>query len=108
MATVTGTTGNDSLVGTTGNDTINGLGGNDTLNGNGGSDFFDGGAGFDSIDFRATAAALAINFGSGTISGGLSGTFTGIERVQAGSGNDSIIGAAGGQNIAGQGGNDTL
>src|SRR5215208_3740956 len=108
MATITGTSGNDSLTGTTGNDTISGLGGNDTLNGNGGSDFFDGGAGFDTIDLRANAAALVINFASGTISGGVSGTFTGIERVQAGSGNDSILGAAGAQNLAGQGGNDTL
>ena len=108
MATITGTAGNDSLVGTTGNDTISGLGGNDTLNGNGGTDFFDGGTGFDSIDLRANAAPLVINFGTGTISGGVSGTFTGIERVQAGTGNDSLLGAAGGQNLAGQGGNDTL
>lgn len=108
MATITGTSGNDSLSGTSSGDTLSGLGGNDTLSGNGGSDFFDGGAGFDSIDLRNTAPALVINFATGTISGGASGTFTAIERVQAGTGNDSIIGAAGGQNLAGQGGSDTL
>ena len=85
MATVTGTSGNDSLSGTTGNDTISGLGGNDTLNGNGGADVFDGGAGFDSLDFRSIGAALVINFGTGTVSGALSATFSGIEQVQAGS-----------------------
>ena len=108
MATITGTSGNDSLLGTSSNDTISGFGGNDTLNGNGGSDAFDGGAGFDTIDFRSVSAALVINFSNGTISGGLSGTFTGIERVQGGTGADYIIGAAGGQNLAGQGGSDTL
>jgi len=108
MATITGTSGNDSLAGTGSNDTLSGLGGNDTLNGNGGTDFFDGGAGFDTIDFRFSASPLVIDFGAGTISGGYSATFTGIERVQAGTGHDSIIGAAGGQNLAGQGGNDTL
>jgi len=108
MATITGTSGNDSLLGTSSNDTISGLGGNDTLNGNGGADAFDGGAGFDSLDFRSTAVALVINFENGTISGGLDGTFNAIERVQGGTGSDTIIGAAGGQNLAGQGGSDWL
>jgi len=108
MATITGTSGNDSLLGTSSSDTISGLGGNDTLNGNGGADAFDGGAGFDSLDFRSTAAALVINFENGTISGGLDGTFNAIERVQGGTGNDNIIGADGAQNLAGQGGSDTL
>lgn len=108
MATINGTSGNDSLAGTSGEDTINGLGGNDTLNGNGGTDFFDGGGGFDTIDFRSIGSGLSIDFTNGTISGGLFGEFSAIERVQAGSGNDSIIGAAGGQNLAGQGGADTL
>ena len=108
MATVTGTSGNDSLSGTSSNDTLSGLGGNDTLSGNGGTDFFDGGAGFDTIDLRNIASPLVINFAAGTISGGASGTFQGIERVQAGTGNDSIVGADGGQNLAGQGGSDTL
>src|SRR6185436_13673095 len=84
MATITGTSGNDSLAGTGSNDTLSGLGGNDTLNGNGGTDFFDGGAGFDTIDFRFSASPLVIDFGAGTISGGYSATFTGIERVPAG------------------------
>jgi len=108
VAIINGTAGNDSLAGTSGSDTISGFGGNDTLNGNGGSDVFDGGAGFDTLDFRSTAAALVISFDNGTISGGLSGTFAGIERVQGGTGADLIIGAAGGQNLAGQGGSDTL
>ena len=108
MATITGTGGNDSLLGTSSNDFISGLGGNDTLNGNGGTDAFDGGAGFDSLDFRSTAAALVINFENGTISGGLDGTFNAIERVQGGTGSDTIIGADGGQNLSGQGGGDRL
>ena len=47
MATVNGTSGNDTLDGTSGNDTLNGLGGNDSLIGNFGSDLLLGGRGDD-------------------------------------------------------------
>jgi Ca2+-binding RTX toxin-like protein len=108
VATITGTSGNDSLLGTSSNDTISGLGGNDTLNGSGGLDFFDGGSGFDTLDFRSVAGALVFDFATGSVAGAAGASFTGIERVQAGSGSDRLEGAAGGQNLSGQGGNDTL
>ena len=58
MATITGTSGNDSLTGTSGNDTISGFGGNDmllgaagndSLRGNDGTDWLEGGAGSDNL-----------------------------------------------------------
>ena len=50
-----------------------------------------------------------VNFATGSIAGSSgSVSFTGIERVVAGNFNDSLTGAAGGQNLAGQNGNDTL
>ena len=58
MATITGTSGNDSLVGTAENDSISGLdgndsiagaGGNDTVRGNGGTDWLEGGTGNDDL-----------------------------------------------------------
>jgi Ca2+-binding RTX toxin-like protein len=49
MATITGTSGDDTLNGTSSADKIYGLDGNDTLYGNGGSDQLDGGAGADTM-----------------------------------------------------------
>ena len=58
MATINGTSGNDSLTGTSGNDTISGFGGNDvllgaagndSLRGNDGTDRLEGGAGSDNL-----------------------------------------------------------
>ncbi|WP_095013229.1 calcium-binding protein [Tsuneonella mangrovi] len=51
MATITGTTGNDTLQGTTGNDTIDALDGDDVIVGSPGSDTVDGGGGFDVLLF---------------------------------------------------------
>ena len=47
MATIPGTSGNDTLQGTNDPDTINGFGGNDRISGEGGSDIIDGGSGND-------------------------------------------------------------
>ena len=47
MATIDGTSGNDSLTGTNAADVLNGYGGDDTLNGAGGVDTLHGGAGDD-------------------------------------------------------------
>jgi Ca2+-binding RTX toxin-like protein len=108
MAVINGTGGNDTLNGTSGNDTLNGLGGDDALVGSGGTDFYDGGIGRDTLDLRATATGVTVNFIDGTISGGFSGTFANIERVLAGNGADNLIGGAGGQNLSGRSGNDTF
>ena len=49
MATINGTSGDDTLNGTSGADLIFGFGGNDILNGNGGNDQLDGGTGADTM-----------------------------------------------------------
>jgi Ca2+-binding RTX toxin-like protein len=105
---IAGTSGSDTLQGGEGDDTLSGLGGSDVLVGSGGSDFYDGGAGSDTLDFRAAATGVAVDFVAGTVSGGFSGTFAGIERVLAGNGNDVLTGAAGAQNLSGRAGSDTL
>src|SRR5688572_16005194 len=97
-----------TINGTSGNDTLNGTSANDTLNGSAGNDFYDGGAGVDSFGFTLATSALVVNFATGTISGGYSGTFTNMERVLASNFADSLTGAAGGQNLSARGGNDTL
>ena len=108
MASISGTSGNDSLVGTAGNDTLNGFGGNDTLVASGGIDFYDGGSGFDTLDVKNASTGVSVNFTDGTMSGGLSGTFVNMERVFGSNAGDRLIGAAGGQNLSARGGNDTL
>ena len=110
---INGTSGNDTLAGSPGNDTINGLGGNDVFvaGANGGSDVIDGGTGTDSIEFRERAtSAVVVDFASGTIQGGGSGTitFTGIERIVASNFNDRLTGTAGTQTLTGQFGADTI
>jgi Ca2+-binding RTX toxin-like protein len=113
MATINGTSGNDTLSGTAGNDTINGLGGNDLLlaGSTGGADLFDAGAGYDSIEFRDRAtSAVVVDYRTGMITGGSSGTisFTNVERIVAGNFADSLTGNASGQILTGYGGADTL
>ena len=113
MATINGTTGNDTLSGTAGDDTINGLEGNDLFlaGSTGGNDVINGGGSRDSIEFKTRAtSAIVVDFVAGTITGGSSGTisFTSIERVVTGDFNDQLTGNAAGQTLTGQGGSDTI
>ena len=58
-SSLSGTTGNDTIVGTAGNDTIFGNSGNDWLEGRGGNDQISGGSGQDSYVFREFGAGNA-------------------------------------------------
>ena len=113
MATINGSTGNDTLSGTAGDDSISGFEGNDLFlaGSTGGNDSINGGGGRDSIEFKTRAtSAIVVDFVAGTITGGSSGTitFTGIERVLTGDFNDTLIGNAAAQTLTGQGGADTI
>src|ERR671918_237630 len=113
MAIINGTSGNDTLSGTAGDDTINGFGGNDLFlaGSTGGDDLFYGGTGSDSIEFRERAtSAVVVDFRTGTITGGSSGTisFINVERVLGGNFDDILTGDAAGQNLTGRFGADTL
>src|SRR5688572_33506896 len=113
MATINGTTGNDTLSGTSGDDTLNGLGGNDLFlaGSTGGNDVINGGGGRDSIEFKTRAtSAIVVDFVAGTITGGSSGTisFTSIERMLTGNFNDTLNGNGASQTLTGQGGSDTI
>ena len=113
--------GNDKLYGDAGDDTLLGGDGNDTLYGGDGKDFFDGGDGLDTADFTGTSA-WTIDLGAGTArrSGdatSLTETLLSIERLNLGSGSDTVTGSsvaetvsagAGNDSISGGGGNDSL
>ena len=119
---------NDSLVGLAGSDTLIGEDGNDTLVGGIGGDRLDGGAGTDSASYATSFAAVSVDLGTGSVSGGeaKNDTIVSIEnligsahadtligdgvanRISAGSGSDTVLGAAGADTLIGEAGNDTL
>jgi Ca2+-binding RTX toxin-like protein len=128
--TVTGSVGADTLVGGAGNDLLSGGAGDDLfLVGPGdGTDSIDGGAGTDTI--RATADGTVIGlsnftgieaFSAGGYAGvSITGTasvqvwnftsmnLTGITRIDAGAGNDTITGSVGADTLVGGAGDDVL
>lgn len=130
MATITGTSGNNLLRGTQASDTVWGLDGSDTFRWNplDGADTFHGGAsGYDTnvygdkadgdrlfIDGDANTIVRFTNTADGTVtSGGQAMTFTGVERLHLGDGNDIVRGGAAGLaqhplSIWAGGGNDVI
>ena len=82
MAEFTGDDGSNTLTGSDAADTILGLGGDDVLAGLGGDDLLDGGAGFDIVDYRLAIAAVLVDLGAGSASGGAGNdTLVGVEGV---------------------------
>jgi len=111
---VEGGEGDDSLRSALGVDTtLMGGDGNDTFRSSTGDDHFDGGDGFDVLDFSSHASgSLSIDLGDGTMSGGGvvygNDTFSNIEGVIGGSGQEVLTAAAGDGYLDGAGGNDWL
>lgn len=138
MATIPGTSGNDTLDGTSGADTItgeagddviSGLGGNDdidggadndTISGGAGADTIDGGDGLDVVDFTASDAAVDADLGAsgGNFGGHSTGdVYLNIEgvigsdfddRVEGDDQPDSALPGGYVETLHGGDGNDTL
>lgn len=112
--TLAGGAGNDTLIGGTGSDSLFGGDGDDVIRITSG-DGFDtvaGGAGRDTLDLASFATAVTVNYsseGQGTAAGGGgTTTFSQIEVVLTGSGNDSIIGNTGSDIVYAGAGADTF
>lgn len=109
-------TGNDAanvLEGRGGGDVLSGLGGDDILTGNLSLNvFLDGGEGRDTASYSNQAtASVTVDLRRTdlqTIATGASATFTGIENLIGGGGNDSFTGNGAGNVFTGGKGNDTL
>ncbi len=88
--TLNGGSGVDLLRGEAGMDTLNGGNDNDTLVGGADGDVLNGGPGNDVIDYSAETAGLNIRLFNGTAAGGgaTGDSFTAVESVNGGSGND--------------------
>lgn len=117
--TLSGGEGDDRLSGGAGNDLLDGGTGADGLYGGAGDDrliaamdaapdHHDGGAGRDLLDYAAAASPLVFDIAAGIVSGVETGrdSFTGIEVLAGGAGDDSFLMAAAVAEVAGGGGND--
>ncbi|MEM7457842.1 MAG: CHRD domain-containing protein [Pseudomonadota bacterium] len=116
--TLSGAEGNDTLIGGAGNDTLNGNAGADTLQGGagddtllggGGTDIIDGGAGSDTNSFADIAQDTTADIAAGTASYGMvNESFSNIENLTGGAGNDTLSGDGGANTLTGGAGDDVL
>lgn len=101
--TITGGTGNDSILGGGLADSVIGGDGNDTLGGGGGNDTVLGGNGNDSLYGHAGVDSLVGGDGNDFLGGG-----TENDILDAGIGDDSLDGGAGNDTLYGGDGNDYM
>ncbi len=81
----------------------------DVLEGNANANSLNGGAGTDTASYEHSAAAVVASLASGGTQGDASGdTYTSIENLFGGGGNDSLSGDVGVNRLEGGGGDDTL
>jgi len=117
--TLWGSSGNNTLDGGYGHDTLDGRDGNDTLIGGWGSDRLNGGTGSDWASYAGAAAAVRVELatGEGFLGDAQGDSYTGIENVRGGNGDDilrgdananTLAGGAGADRLFGQDGNDIL
>lgn len=103
MATIKGTSGNDTKIGTSGTDSIYGYAGNDSLYGRAGNDSIWGADGIDKILGEDGNDILRGEAGADTIFGG-----NGDDALYGGIGNDFLYGEAGTDTVKGEAGNDVI
>ena len=101
----------EGVIGTNFNDTLTGSSGNDVIRGGGGNDTIDGGDGVDQLDFSEVSTGFSFTLGADGSGGAtLNGndTYSNMEGVIGGSGDDSLTGNATGNVLRGGEGIDTL
>ncbi|MCR6628993.1 MAG: hypothetical protein NVV74_02465 [Magnetospirillum sp.] len=118
MATINGTSGNDTLSGTDGRDSIFALGGNDLIFGSAGSDTLDGGEGSDTVNY-SRLNGIDLHLGDNWVSKSAGGTDTlvsignavgtpGSDRMEGNANDNHLQAGAGNDLLAGGAGNDIL
>ena len=107
---VTGNVAGNLLEGRDGADLLMGGLGNDTLIGGAGADTLDGGEGSDTAAYDGSAAAVTVNLGTSTATGGdaQGDTFTSIENLSGSAHDDTLTGDAGDNVLEGRAGADVL
>ena len=116
---INGDDGNDSISGLAGNDFILGGAGNDTIEGGLGGDTLNGGTGTDTLSYASSSAAVTVDIGANTASGGdaqsdVISLFENLigsayaDTLTGSSAANILTGGAGADNMNGGIGNDTL
>ena len=107
---IKGGAGDDTIFAEAGNDTIDAGAGNDTILADLGDDLIDGGEGFDTLFLARATGPVTVDFAAGKVSGGGIGSdsFSNIEKLLFGAGNDSVTGGNGDDAFDGGVGTDTL
>lgn len=105
-----GGAGDDIISGGAGNNSIYAGAGDDTIIAGPGNDIIDGGEGYDTLDLSAANGPLFVDMASGRIAGSGIGTltFTSIENLSFGDGDNIITGGNGDDSFDGGAGNDIL
>lgn len=101
--------GTDTIIGGEGNNTLFGQDGNDTFFLRDGVNAVNGGAGTDTADYAQSTQTVIVRLDGLASGGGATGdTFVSVENINAGFGNDALIGNGGANVLNGRGGNDTI
>jgi Ca2+-binding RTX toxin-like protein len=100
--------GNDEILGNSGNNDISGGKGNDKIKGGNGNDKIKGGDRFDLVAFGNGNNKVDLSITTAQNTGEGSDVLSSCENVNAGGGNDSIMGNDANNVIAGGDGNDTI
>ena len=107
-----GDDGDDILDGGFGDDKLDGGAGDDVLTANLGVDTYRGGTGIDALSYAAYTSPVRVTVGAGGADDGSVGETDDvggdIERVDGGTGDDTLIGSSGNDLLYGNAGNDTL
>lgn len=107
-----GGSGNDVFVGNASDNNFYGNAGNDSFDGAAGTDSFDGGAGIDVVLYTSNTTAINVDLSTGIVSfpgtGSASEILVGIENIQGGSGNDTLLGDGNANSLSGNAGNDSF
>lgn len=108
--TLTGNNGANLLIGGGGADKIDGAGGDDVIRGGAGGDILIGGGGIDTLDYASSTAAVTVDLGTGSASGGdaAGDNFSGFESIAGSAFDDTLRAGASSSTLLGGDGDDTL
>jgi hypothetical protein len=110
LQNIIGSAYSDTLTGDNGINRIDGGDGNDILEGRGGADAINGGNGINTLSYASSPAAVMVNLGAHTSSGGDAegDSFTNVQNILGSSYDDTLIGDSNANNIDGGPGSNTV
>ncbi|HUT48382.1 MAG TPA: Ig-like domain-containing protein, partial [Alphaproteobacteria bacterium] len=100
----------ENLIGSDWDDTLTGNADDNVIEGGLGSDVIDGGNSIDTVSYVGSTAAVTVNLGAGTASGGdaAGDTISNVENLMGSNYDDALTGDTGDNTLSGGLGDDTL